>query len=510
LTVNGQLLVAGPWMVSSPIPGTPMGAAGAGTSALGISNDGSFYISASAGAPQKIATTASSSYFSNLFQEDGYDLGQFVVGETTANPQSLHVYSSYTNSSSWQRTSLGYDLADNYAVVRSENSSAGDAPGLGFWINNGLKWVVDASGNLKPWTDQTYNVGSFSGAGGTGLRPGTVYVAGNSGSGSGFELGKFASESYELCNDTTSGTIVNGLAVLTTAGCAAKPASALTSGAIGVVIANAGTSGVVTLAREGSAYCSFDGSATVVGDYVVASPTASSGFYPLCHDAGATRPTGTQILGRVLQASAGSTTVQMFMDMPGSNVSSGTSAGTGSCTNQAVTAVLSGGPTCTTITSAYVDSSIAPAASPALTGTPTAPTAAAGDNSTKIATTAYVRSEIYLAWSCAVAGTTAVTQNCNWTVPAGITVTGFDLAASTAAAGCTTYPVLQVWDGTAGAELGSYSTTFTSGTNFYTQVTGSAAVASGHQLRFKITTAAAGCTTNAAGVAATITYQMQN
>jgi hypothetical protein len=157
-----------------------------------------------------------------------------------------------------------------------------------------------------------------------------------------------------------------------------------------------------------------------------------------------------------------------------------------------------------------VDSSLAPTASPALTGTPTAPTASAGDNSTKIATTAYVRAEIYSTWSCPVAGTTAVTQYCNWTSPAGIAVTGFDLAASTAAAGCTTYPVLQVWDGTAGAEVGSYSTTFTTGTNFYTQVTGSTNVASGHQLRLKITTAAAGCTTNAGGIVATITYQMQN
>jgi hypothetical protein len=506
VTVNGQLLVAGPWMVTSPISGTAMAAAGAGTSALGISNDGNFYISANAGAPQKVATTASSSYFSNLFQEDANDLGEY--NGTT--PQSLHVYSSYTNSSTWQRTSLGYDATDNYAVVRSESSTAGAAPGLGFWINSGLKWVVDASSNFKPWTDQTYNVGSFNSAGsGSGLRPGTVYVAGNSTSGSGFELGKFASESYELCNDTTNGTIVNGLAMLTTAGCAVKPSGALTSGAIGVVINNAGTSGVATLARAGSVYCSFDGTATVVGDYVVPSTTASSGFYPLCHDAGTTRPTGTQILGRVLQASAGSATVQMFLDMPGSNVSSSGLAA-GSCTNQAVTAVLTGGPTCTTITSAYVDSSIAATASPALTGTPTAPTATAGDNSTKIATTAYVRSEIYLAWSCAVAGTTAVTQYCNWTVPAGLTVTGFDLAASTAAAGCTTYPVLQVWDGTAGAEVGSYSTTFTTGTNFYTQVTGSSNVASGHLLRFKITTAAAGCTTNAAGIVATITYQMQN
>jgi hypothetical protein len=321
VTVNGQLLVAGPWTVSSPIPGTVMSSAGAGTSALGISNDGNFYISANAGTPQKVATAATSSFFSNLFQEDANDLGEY--NGTTA--QNLHVYSSYTNSSTWQRTSLGFDSTDNYAVMRSESSTSGGAPGLGFWVNSGLKWVIDASSNLKPWTDQTFNVGSFNSSGsGSGLRPGTVYVAGNSTTGSGFELGKFANQSYELCNDTTNGTIVNGLVVLTTAGCAAKPSSALTSGAIGVVIANAGTSGVATLARMGSVYCSFDGAATVIGDFVVPSSTASSGFYPLCHDAGATQPTGIQVLGRVLQASSGSTTVQMFLDMPGSNVSSST------------------------------------------------------------------------------------------------------------------------------------------------------------------------------------------
>ena len=322
VTVNGQLLVAGPWMVSSPIPGSAMSAAGAGTSALGISNDGNFYISASAGTPQKVATTETSSYFSNLFPEDANDLGEY--NGTTA--QNLHIYSSYSNSSTWQRTSLGFDATDSYAVLRSENSTSGAAPGLGFWINSGLKWVIDPSSNLKPWADQTYNVGTFNPAGsGTGLRPGTVYAAGSPTSNSGFELGKFANNSYEICNDTTNGTIVNGLAVLTTAGCAAKSASALTSGAIGVVIANAGTTGVATLAHDGYAYCSFDATATVVGDYVVPSSTANSGFYPLCHDAGATQPTGTQVLGRVMQASSGSTTVQMFLGMPGSNVSTSAS-----------------------------------------------------------------------------------------------------------------------------------------------------------------------------------------
>jgi len=322
VTVNGQLLMAGPWIVSSPVPGTAMAAAGAGTSALGISNDGNFYVSANAGSPQKVATTATSSYFSNLFQEDANDVGEY--NGTTA--QNLHVYSSYTNSSTWQRTSLGYDASDGYAVVRSENSTSGAAPGLGFWVNSGLKWVVDASSNFKPWVDQTYNVGSFNSSGsGSGLRPGTVYAAGNATSGSGFELGKFASQSYELCNDTTNGTVVSELAVLTTAGCAAKPSSALVSGAIGIVIANGGTSGVGTIARTGSAYCSFDASATVVGDFVVPSSTANGGFYGLCHDAGATQPAGSQVLGRVLQASSGSATVQMFLDMPGSNVSSSAS-----------------------------------------------------------------------------------------------------------------------------------------------------------------------------------------
>ena len=56
LTVNGQLLVAGPWMVSSPIPGTAMAAAATGSSSLGISNDGNFYVSANGGAPIKVLT----------------------------------------------------------------------------------------------------------------------------------------------------------------------------------------------------------------------------------------------------------------------------------------------------------------------------------------------------------------------------------------------------------------------------------------------------------------------
>jgi len=151
-----------------------------------------------------------------------------------------------------------------------------------------------------------------------------------------------------------------------------------------------------------------------------------------------------------------------------------------------------------------------------LSGTPTLPngttatTQSVGDNSTKLATTAYVKSETYFNWTCPVAGSTSASQNCNWTIPAGLTITGFDFAANTAPVGCATYPVVQVWDGTAGAEVGGYSIPLTSGNNFYSQVTGSTNVTAGHLLRIKVTTAASGCSTNAAGMVATVTYQMQN
>jgi hypothetical protein len=58
LTVGGQLIVTGPWAVSSPVPGTAMGASANGTSLMGISNDGNFYISANAGAPSRVLTSA--------------------------------------------------------------------------------------------------------------------------------------------------------------------------------------------------------------------------------------------------------------------------------------------------------------------------------------------------------------------------------------------------------------------------------------------------------------------
>ncbi len=148
--MNGQLLVAGPWTVSSPVPGTAMTAAGAGTSALGISNDGNFYISANAGTPQKVATTATSSYFSNLLQEDANDLGEY--NGTT--PQGLNVYGTRDDASDYERLVLAYDTVNTgFFKIDAQAAGTGTKRGLAFWVNGAGRWGIDQLDMFKPFVD---------------------------------------------------------------------------------------------------------------------------------------------------------------------------------------------------------------------------------------------------------------------------------------------------------------------------------------------------------------------
>ncbi len=157
VTVNGQLLVAGPWTVSSPVPGSAMGAAGAGTSALGISNDGNFYVSANGGTPQKVATTATSSYFSNLFQEDANDLGEY--NGTTA--QGLNIYGTRTDASDYERLALTYDAVNtSYFKLDAQAAGTGTHRGIAFWVNGAGRWGIDQVDVLKPFVDNVYDLGS--------------------------------------------------------------------------------------------------------------------------------------------------------------------------------------------------------------------------------------------------------------------------------------------------------------------------------------------------------------
>ena len=363
VTVKGQLLVAGPWTVSSPVPGTAMPAAGAGTSALGISSDGNFYISANAGTPQKVATAATSSFFSNLFQEDGNDLGEY--NGTT--PQGLHVYGTYTNASNYERTGLSWDGADGYFVLKDENAGTGAQRGIGFWIGSSIRWGIDTTSTLKPFANNLINLGS------TTLAPQTVYAA------TSFDTLTQGRHNFELCNDATTGTALNFLAVYNGASpaCAVKAGTSNTDGVIGVVSNGSGTNGNAVITYRGYVPCSFDGS-TVAGDFVVVSTTNAGD----CHDAGATRPSGVQALGRVESTNTGVGTYGMRagLDAP---------AGSGS---GAVTSVFGRTGAVTAAAGDYTVAQVTGAAalaSPTFTGTLTAPTAAANTNTTQVATTAF-------------------------------------------------------------------------------------------------------------------------
>src|SRR5208282_4503731 len=123
----------------------------------GIPNWGEFWFDSTYHAPFFIDNNGQAVQLglTNLFNSDpGGDKADNLEEQNGANAENFRVYSSYLNSgATWQRISLGYDAADGsgYAVLRSENSTSASAPGLGFWIGSGLKWVVDAAGNLKPW-----------------------------------------------------------------------------------------------------------------------------------------------------------------------------------------------------------------------------------------------------------------------------------------------------------------------------------------------------------------------
>lgn len=108
--------------------------------------------------------------------------------------------------------------------------------------------------------------------------------------------------------NSSSGTTLNGLASLTSTGASTTLTSA-TTGAIGVVMANAGTSGSVIIVTSGIAYCQFDATAVVEGDWVNISSTTAGD----CHDAGSTKPASGEIVG--IATSTGSASTKQYVDV---------------------------------------------------------------------------------------------------------------------------------------------------------------------------------------------------
>jgi len=321
----------------------------------GIPNYGIFWFDSTCHCPKVISNNGQAAQLglTNVFNQDsnGTNPTNTLEEVNGTNPQALRVYGTWSNATNWERTGMGWDATDGYFVLRNEAAGSGVQRGIGFWIGSNIRWAVDTGSTLKPFADNSYNLGAPT------LRPKTVYA------GTSFDLSTSGAQTLEICNDTAAGTSLNFLAKLNSAGssCAVKLATSDSTGALGIVVGGSGTTGNAVIAYRGYASCSFDGS-TTAGDYIQISPTNAAD----CHDAGAGYPTSGQVLGRALSTNTGAGTY----------------------------GVLLGG---------YANGG-APIASPAFTGTPTSPTPVTADNSTSVATTAFVKAQGYAAASSLVSG----------------------------------------------------------------------------------------------------------
>lgn len=250
-------------------PGVPAGTSstqyGAAYAASSTANDLSFTTAGATGTVLAGATAAPPTFSSNV-SVSGY------LQVTGSSPGCLHLESGSSDSEICANASTG-----NWTLTLPTSGGT-----------SGYPLVTNGSGST-----------SWSQLGNSALNLTSPLTAS-------IDLGTVNFEAIEIANSVT-GTTLNKLAKLTGAPSAAViTATTDTGGAVGVVVGGAGTSGNAQIAQSGTASCTFDGS-TTAGDYVqISSITAGD-----CSDAGVTRPTASQILGRVLSSNGSGGTYAM-------------------------------------------------------------------------------------------------------------------------------------------------------------------------------------------------------
>jgi hypothetical protein len=134
VTVGGQLIVTGPWLIDTPIPGVAMGVANSGTSSLGISNDGNFYISASGSAPSRVLTAATDAVPSVFGRTGAVSAasGDYSVSQVTgAAPAASPTFSgTVTEPDGTTNTSSGYSFTHPLTLPNGSTATtqaAGDS-----------------------------------------------------------------------------------------------------------------------------------------------------------------------------------------------------------------------------------------------------------------------------------------------------------------------------------------------------------------------------------------------
>ena len=342
------------------------------TAPTGIPNYGLFWFDSTCHCPKVISNNGQAVQLglTNVFNPDANTLEEY----NGLSPQTFSVYGARTDASNYERLRLSYDSTDSYFFLGADAAGTGTQRGLGFWVQGSLRWVIDSAFNLKPWSDNIKDVGTPT------LRLKHLYA----GTYVDTTTGALATD---IPNAATTGTSLNKLAKLTGApSTAVIAATSDTAGIVGVVVDGAGITQSAQIARAGQAVCVFDG-ATTAGDYIQISSTTAGD----CHDAGASYPTSGQVLGIVLSTNAAAGNYAMLI---GAGAQASNAGG-------AVTSVFGRNGTVTASSGDYSVAQVtgaAPSASPTFTGTPSAPTPAASDNSTKLATTAYVQSQTCPIW----------------------------------------------------------------------------------------------------------------
>jgi hypothetical protein len=116
----------------------------------------------------------------------------------------------------------------------------------------------------------------------------------------------------------------------------------------------------------------------------------------------------------------------------------------------------------------------------------------------------------HFTWYGSFAGTFGTSTNSSlgsiWSPSAAVNMTRLDIAVGTAPAGCSTYPVIGIYDSTSSAWL--KSVTLAAGTYSYRSAVTGVPITAGHNLSMGVQTAGVGCTTNPGSAQLTMEYTM--
>lgn len=116
----------------------------------------------------------------------------------------------------------------------------------------------------------------------------------------------------------------------------------------------------------------------------------------------------------------------------------------------------------------------------------------------------------HFTWYGSFAGTFGTSTNNSlgsiWSPSAALNMTRLDIAVGTAPAGCSTWPVIGIYDSTAAAWL--KTVTLASGTYSYRNAVTGVSIAAGHNLSMGVQTAGVGCTTSPGSAQLTMEYTM--